>query len=183
MQAPRAHVRRRGERTLIVKLVTLQALEQVEPVAFVGPERVHARPYKAYVLRPVVLDVRGVDGLTGRRGNRAAQRRELVTVPRYHVDDDLHVPVVHVGEYDLWVTREHLGVELERRLLRVPPPRTEAGAEVDDGVERDPFRPERVDDPEHLLLVLERPMRLHVAERPPGRQRGRSGDARVVLEC
>ena len=42
LQAPRPHVRLRRQRALVIELMALDALEQVEPVAFVGPERVDA---------------------------------------------------------------------------------------------------------------------------------------------
>ena len=80
------------------------------------------------------------------------------------------------------VALEDVRVELERRLPRVPPARREAGAEVDHRVERDLLATERIDDAEHLRVVFERPVRLHVAERPPRRHRRGPGDRREVLQ-
>ena len=74
------------------------------------------------------------------------------------------------------IALEDVGVEVERRLARVPAARREAGAEIDHRVERNLLRAERVDDAEHLRFVFERAMRLHVAERPLRRHRRRAGD-------
>ena len=43
VQAPWANVRSRGQRAFVVHAVSFESLEQVEPIAFVGPERVDAR--------------------------------------------------------------------------------------------------------------------------------------------
>ena len=74
------------------------------------------------------------------------------------------------------------GLKSNDGCLRVPAARREAGAEIDDRVERDLLRAERVDDPEHLRVVFERAVRLHVAERPLRRHDGRPGDRREVLQ-
>ena len=110
------------------------------------------------------------------------QRRQAIAIPRHHVDDDLDVARVHVGQHVFRIALEHVGVEVERRLPRVPAARGEAGAEVDHRVERDPLLAERVDDAQHLRFVFERAMRLHVAERPSRRHRRASGDRREVVE-
>jgi len=70
--------------------------------------------------------------------------------------------------------------QLEGRLRGVPSAWYEAGSQTDDG-ERDLLLPARLQDFKHLGVVLERPVRLHLAERPQRRQRCRSGDHREVL--
>jgi hypothetical protein len=97
------------------------------------------------------------------------------------VHDDLHVLCVHVGDDCFRIPLEDLGVELERRLPGVPAAWYEAGAEIDDGVERDLLFPERLHDPQHLRIILERAVRLHVAERPQRRHCGGPGDRGEVL--
>ena len=114
--------------------------------------------------------------------NRAVQRRQLVAIPRHHVDDDLDVLRVHLGQDGLGIALEDVRIELERGLRAVPAARREAGAEIDHRVDRNLLRPEGVDDPEDLRFVLERAVRLHVTERPLRRHRRRSGDRGKVLE-
>ena len=98
LKTPRADIGRRLKMALVIELVALDALVQVEPVAFVGPERVDARLHQRHVLLPVVRDVRLVQRFAWPRRNRPVQRRELVAIPRHHVDDDFHVARVQVGD-------------------------------------------------------------------------------------
>ena len=58
LKTPRADVGRRLKMALVIELMALDALVQVEPVAFVGPERIDARLHQRHVLLPVVRDVR-----------------------------------------------------------------------------------------------------------------------------
>ena len=114
-------------------------------------------------------------------GNRALDRREPLAAERHDVHDHLHVAVVERGDHLLRVAREQLGVELVRRLRLVPALRAEAGAEIHDRVDGDLLLAERVDDLGELLLVAQRAVRLHVAERPLGRHHGAAGDLRDVV--
>ena len=74
------------------------------------------------------------------------------------------------------------GLKSNDGCLRIPAPGREAGPEIDDGVERDLLRPEGVDDADHLAVVFERAVRLHVAERPARRQHRGTGDRRELRE-
>ena len=73
------------------------------------------------------------------------------------------------------------GTEVERRLPGVPAARREAGTEVNHRVDGNLFLPERIDDPEHLRVVFERAVRLHVAQRPFRRHHRGPGDRREIL--
>ena len=138
------------------------------------------------VLLPVVLDVRGVQRLARPGGDRPLQAGQAIALPRNDVDDHLHVPGVQVVEHFLGIALEHARIEVERRLPRVPARRREAGAQVDDRVQRDFLFAERVNDVEQQrlagqILVHELSMRLHVAQRPLGRHDGRPADDGDVL--
>ena len=160
--------------------MALDAFEEIEPVPLVRPEGIDAGRHEARVRLPVVLDVGRVQRLAGSGRDRPVERRQLVPVPRDDVHGDLHVAGVHVGQHLSGVPLEHLGIEVERRLGGVPAPGAETGAEVDHRIERDPPGAEGVDDAEHLRVVFEGAMRLHVAERPArGHGRGAGDDGEV----
>ena len=108
------------------------------------------------------------------------ERRQLVPVPRDDVHGDLHVAGVHVGQHRLGSRLNTSGLKSNDGWRGVPAPGAEAGAEVDHRVERDLLGAEGVDDAEHLRVVFERAMRLHVAERPArGHGRGAGDDGEV----
>ena len=65
MQAPGAHVGLLRERARVVEFMALHALVEVEPVALVGPPRIHPGIDQRIVLVPVVLNVGVVELLTG----------------------------------------------------------------------------------------------------------------------
>ena len=164
----------------------LDALEQVEPVAFVGPPGVHARVDQIDVLLPVVFDMRGVAAFRPAGRECALQTRQAIALPGNHVDDHLGVLGVQIVKHGFGIALKHARIEVERGLPRVPAGGREAGAQVDHGVERDFLFAERVDDVQDELLarqvlIDQLAMRLHVAQRPLGRHDGGPGDRRRHL--
>ena len=88
---------------------------------------------------------------------------------------------VQVGEHVLGFALEDSAIEFERGLICIPTAWSEAGAEVDDGVDWDLFFTKGVEDADHLRVIFQGPVRLHVTHRPTGRQDGRSRDRRNVF--
>jgi hypothetical protein len=75
---------------------------------------------------------------------------------------------------------EVLSLPFELAVACVPSRRAELGAEIDQRVARQLLFAERARDPVDLIGSGERPVRLHVSERPKRRKFGKTRDPRVL---
>ncbi len=181
MQRPGSDVRCFGEGPFVIELMALHALVEAKPVALVRPPRIDAGIDQRIVLFPIRIDVVLVHGLAGLGRNGSVQCFQTVPIPWDHVDDDFGMERVQVGEHVLGFALEHTAIEFEGWLIRIPTAWREAGAEVDDGVDWDLFFTKGVEDANHLRVIFQGPVRLHVTHRPTRRQYGRSRDRRNVF--
>src|SRR5262245_26108643 len=107
--------------------MTLEALEQIEPITFVRPPAVYAGAHQVNVLFPVILDVSSVQRLVRLGGDGALQTGQAVAWPGHDMDDGLHMPLMQVVKYVLGISLKDARIEGERWLPRVPAGRCKAG--------------------------------------------------------
>ena len=86
---------------------------------------------------------------------------------------------VHLVDHALRIGKVLL-LPPELAVARVPARRRELGAEIDERVARQLLLAKRLRDRQDLVRPRQRPVRLHVAERPLRRHLRQAGDARVL---
>ena len=187
MERERTFVRAPLLRTFPVHPMPNEARRQVEAIALIGPPAVDAEVVERLVVGPVAGDVAilgpAILGIAPAR-HGVGRRAGLGHRPRHaaplddDVEDHLEVLGVHLVHHAFGFGKVLL-LPPELAVARVPARGRELGAEIDERVARQLLLAERLRDGQDLVRPGERPVRLHVAERPLRGQFRQAGDACV----
>src|SRR6185437_2604386 len=88
---------------------------------------------------------------------------------------------MEVGQDGGWIAMEDGRIEVKGWLRRIPALWGKPRAEIDHRIHGDLFGTKTVDDAQDILLVLDRAVRLHIAQRPFWGNYGGTGECRHIL--
>ena len=167
-----------------------QPRSAVEAIALVRPPAVHAEIHHRLVIRPVALD-RAIfrPAIVGRSSarhglvRRARAGHGAAHAPSFDHRVKNHLVVERVKSVDRFRRiGEILFLPAELPVPRVPARWRELGAEVDQRITGQLLLAECPGHRHHFFGAGQRPVRLHVAERPQRRQLRIPGDPRVLTD-